>query len=130
MHVDIEEILEALRRWQDFDRLHPTGFPPRFHVEAEEDGHPLVLTEHQGTLPLAEALVAQAQGVGLTPAASKTFAINVEDAMQDLGLEDDLAEQAAREALSTAAYMGLIIGLTARDLAEERAERKRVASKG
>ena len=99
------EMIEALGRWKDFETVgvgETSGLPQE---EIDEK--------------VADALRAQGEGLGLTPEAKRAFWLGIGSFLKHLG------PPLTPENLETAAYMGLVIGLMAREQASEAEEKQR-----
>lgn len=93
--IGVDDIAQALKRWQDFRAANPTSLPP--DVELRQD-------------------VAQAGAAGLSEDGLLTFRIRVKSMLREIERGKRISD------LEEAAYIGLIVGLTARQLADEAGE--------
>lgn len=117
-----EEMIEALARWHDFESVRPVDLERlaewRRRLNEGEELRDIIAEQikeqGQAALDARDALRAVAEGVGLTPEGKMAFALGITLLVK--GYEPLPIETA----LDTAAYVGLIVGLTARQLADER----------
>lgn len=117
-NIGPEEIEQALGRWLDFVDTQP----PADHEVAEMrrrldrgEDRQKVLRDHLDPTAAASAVRAFARGVGLTDDAYRTFLLGVTAILRE---NENQPPEFQRD---TAAVIGLIVGLTARQLADQRA---------
>lgn len=107
---------EALKAWQDFREVNDGTLPPLF--EMSRDG---TSTEtHYGN---AEALDLQAEGLNLSVEGRIAFRLTIQSFLRTWEQEGILESIPPLGYAELAAYMGMIVGLKARELADE-ADRK------
>ena len=108
--IGIDDIAQALRRWQDFRAVNPTSLPP--DVELRQD---VAHITHSGD---PHALNAQAGAVGLSEDGLLTFRVGVKPVLREIERGKGISD------LEKAAYIGLIVGLLSRQFADEGQDEK------
>jgi hypothetical protein len=136
-----QDIEEAFRRWRDFIALQPVNEKAMNERKALFETGELTMRDlmnkaHAETDPraAAERVAAIRESVGLNLETQTAFWLELDKEFDGHPLRPILTDEfsreqiltairnAADERVSTGAFIGLIVGLTARQLAEERPE--------
>jgi hypothetical protein len=110
----------ALRRWQEFQQVHPPEGPGEIthRVERGEDPGDVARDVMSRVDPegIADAISTLREAVGITEEAQAAFWQEVEEILRDPVMPEELK-------VETAAFMGLVCGLLAGEQAAERGDR-------
>jgi hypothetical protein len=111
--ITAEDIWEAFTRWNDFARVQG-GAEGMSREQREQKLVELVAGEGQGVSP--EAIAGLTLSVGIADDARRAFWAAVDNYTEHVILQPE-------HVITYAAFMGLIVGLMARQIAEERRAR-------
>jgi hypothetical protein len=111
VEIKAEDIREAFRRFEDFQRVQ-TGAEDMSESELREALEALVTGQDPGVS--SDAIARLALSVGITDEARREFYAKADERTR-------IAIVPTEQLVDFAAFMGLVVGLTARQVAEERA---------